>query len=692
MAKKEAIARNGRKLKTASATATTAMQENASAALFRLLFKDVEPNDVEGKNTLWSATITTDVAPGNRFASLKDINKAFISKKEQAKKPNWKRSDYLSKDQMKIITSAKTAGDKLRVKRGLKPMKAKGSFSDGITTYPPNTKDPRAVIFNEFPEEYMKDDDWMETFQLQAATMLVEKVGTTGLMKSPHFTEFDRDAKKGFMEFIEEEIKKYSISKKDTWNPADIWLLKKTKPNGEGLVRTLISSLTAKGQEANIDKLNNTMKDLMNNHELIGVSLKKISGSTASWKVYNLAANIKFYGKPGKTQPPVYEASYENSVDMPLDIKSFEGAVDDKEPWKRRLYNLGQDHQKSFGGIAKDVFSKSEAKSMGGKPQAWGRMDMTVIVKENGTPWAKLEIKSNSTSSASGQNLKFEPVQLSAKAARMGKAEGVAVGKKFKALGIQEGPYFNNWQAYPRSLNQWEKEKVTYKTLVEGLKKWKCWKQRNSITGDQFVQNVTYLFKEVQLLMKYDIEFDDILRKGKKSLKPDYDTIMDRVKKAIRKKTLGQHAKQLPKGKRPNLEIYAGETFEKKVKGQLVEKEQKEFIEFKGTGYKYGLVTKVTPVGTPTEDVVLAEIYETPNWGSDYTNAKFISNRLRFNITSKLMIVKVADMLMRLEGKDSIYQKTLVNDNHTKFDVFCTEVIMLAQKAGPQFGPFAKLY
>ena len=146
------------------------------------------------------------------------------------------------------------------------------------------------------------------------------------------------------------------------------------------------------------------------------------------------------------------------------------------------------------------------------------------------------------------------------------------MGKKFKFLGIQEGLYFNNWQAYPRSLKQWETEKVTYKNLVDGLKQWKCWKQRNDINGDQFVQNVTYLFKEVQLLMKYDIEFDDILRKGKKSLKPDYDTIMDRVKTANIKKTLGQYAKKLARGKRPKLEIYKGKTFEKKLKVQLVKK------------------------------------------------------------------------------------------------------------------------
>jgi hypothetical protein len=555
-------------------------------------------------------------------------------------------------------------------------MKPKATFSKGVTTYPKNTLDPRAVIFNEFPEEYMKDDDWMETFQLQAETLMKSSVARKAIM-SPDYTEYDRDAKNGFMEFIEKEIKKYGISKKDTWNPADIWLLKRT---GEKYVRTAISA-EGIATSFRIDKLNSLMKKLMKEHALIGISLKKISGGKANWKVYNLAGNIRFYGKG----MPVYEASYSASIDMPLDIKDFESGEDEKEPWKKRLYDLGKKHSKKFQVHQEEVFPKTVAARMGGKPQAWGRMDMTVIVKENKEPWAKLEIKSNSTSSASGQNLKFEPVQLSAKAARMGKAEGAEVGKKFKDLGIAEGPYFNDWKSYPRSLQQWEREKSKYKKLVDDLSTWKCWKQKGQISGTEFVRNITYLFHEVQLLMDYDVSFAEVKRSGKKPLKPDHAEIMKRVKKMGKKLGTQHKVKQ-------ELEIYTGNDIEWETKkGEIKSKPKKELIEFKGTGYTYAVVKKVVPFGTPEEDWALAEIYEAPNWGSDYTDAKFISNRLRFNITSKLMIVKVASMLMKLQKKKSVYQK-VGGDKHTNLDVFVTEIIMLAQKHGQQFGPFGKLY
>ena len=48
--------------------------------------------------------------------------------------------------------------------------------------------------------------------------MLVEFAGAD-------FTVFNREG--GFMDFITDLIKdKYGISRKDAWNPADIWLIK----------------------------------------------------------------------------------------------------------------------------------------------------------------------------------------------------------------------------------------------------------------------------------------------------------------------------------------------------------------------------------------------------------------------------------------------------------------------------------
>ena len=65
------------------------------------------------------------------------------------------------------------------------------------------------------------DKDWLETFFLQQQKMLQE-------FSDSSFTEFNREY--GFMKFISEVVKnKFGISKKDAWDPADIWCIKNEK-------------------------------------------------------------------------------------------------------------------------------------------------------------------------------------------------------------------------------------------------------------------------------------------------------------------------------------------------------------------------------------------------------------------------------------------------------------------------------
>ena len=63
------------------------------------------------------------------------------------------------------------------------------------------------------------EDKWLNTFYLQQKKMLMEFAGA-------EFTVFNREG--GFMDFITDLIKdKFGISRKDSWNPADIWLIRK---------------------------------------------------------------------------------------------------------------------------------------------------------------------------------------------------------------------------------------------------------------------------------------------------------------------------------------------------------------------------------------------------------------------------------------------------------------------------------
>ena len=60
------------------------------------------------------------------------------------------------------------------------------------------------------------DEQWLESFFKQQQ-VLIKKIQT------PNFTDFQRDG--GFMDFIKNTLQDFGISKKDTSNPSDIWLI-----------------------------------------------------------------------------------------------------------------------------------------------------------------------------------------------------------------------------------------------------------------------------------------------------------------------------------------------------------------------------------------------------------------------------------------------------------------------------------
>ena len=75
------------------------------------------------------------------------------------------------------------------------------------------------------------EDTWLTTFFLQQERLLREFSGA-------EFTVFNRDG--GFMNFISDLIKaKFGISRKDSWDPADIWLIKQVNVFRERIKKEL---------------------------------------------------------------------------------------------------------------------------------------------------------------------------------------------------------------------------------------------------------------------------------------------------------------------------------------------------------------------------------------------------------------------------------------------------------------------
>ena len=116
-------------------------------------------------------------------------------------------------------------------------------------------------------------NEWLTTYRKQAEAL-------KNYLKNNKGYSYSRDERNGFMFFIENIAKtRCGVSTKDNWDPADIYMVKKTKENA---IKKKIDSITKNPDEmANIYSLNAYMRVLIDSKDLVPVSLKAISKSKA---------------------------------------------------------------------------------------------------------------------------------------------------------------------------------------------------------------------------------------------------------------------------------------------------------------------------------------------------------------------------------------------------------------------------
>lgn len=110
---------------------------------------------------------------------------------------------------------------------------------------------------------------WMSTYKKQAVALKKYLGSNKGYA-------YSRDENNGFMDYIEGIAKsRCGVTTKDNWNPADIYMVKKTK---ERAIKTKLDEIT-KSDDSNINilSLNAYMRELIASKDLVPVSLKAIS-------------------------------------------------------------------------------------------------------------------------------------------------------------------------------------------------------------------------------------------------------------------------------------------------------------------------------------------------------------------------------------------------------------------------------
>ena len=126
--------------------------------------------------------------------------------------------------------------------------------------------------------------DWNRHFELQ-----FNEVRNVTKLPNNNFDTYSYDE---FMNFITTLIRSKDwpiwggrITQKDSWNPADIWLVRKAGTEYNKIKNEIASAVT-------IQEINDLMKAAFHKNIIVGVSLKK-AGKTLKYELVNLETNLK---------------------------------------------------------------------------------------------------------------------------------------------------------------------------------------------------------------------------------------------------------------------------------------------------------------------------------------------------------------------------------------------------------------
>ena len=247
---------------------------------------------------------------------------------------------------------------------------------------------------------------WLEGYFKQYKKILDEFGGGK-------WTEFDHSGSTSFMTYISALVNtKFGISQKDNWDPADMWLIKGTTEQ----VKKKLDMVTEGSKfTQTITELNAEMRRMYKARELVGVSLKAISGNEAAFTEYN--------------------------------VSKFTSAMADNY----RFPNI-----KLTIDLSEDMSQDSKAE----------------LRHKNGTGGFNFQIKSNSSTSWAG--LKWESTPQGATAARGGKAQ---VAKVIEMLKDDGRDFDKDWSNYPEDRKEYQKEHLKWETkfrYVNGKATTKC--------------------------------------------------------------------------------------------------------------------------------------------------------------------------------------------------------------------------
>lgn len=262
------------------------------------------------------------------------------------------------------------------------------------------------------------DLSWIESFQKQTVALL-KKVGR------PEVHAYNREG--GFMEYLEKKIlpKHFKITKKDNWDPADIWLIRH-----EDKAREIIDDLVMRGGgDTPIFDLNAKMRAMFH--------------------------NLPIPGSQGKdSDPAVFGISLKKIGSGDAEI-TFSNHTDD-------FFKSLDATEMTYLHTVCDLSVKDDKNGV----RTLGTQDSKFVVENGVKETYSFQIKANDSKKLSG--LKYEPTLKGASAARVGKATVDLVIDKM-TNNYYRLKFDKTADHYPTTADKFRKEEAHYKTLIQAL-------------------------------------------------------------------------------------------------------------------------------------------------------------------------------------------------------------------------------
>ena len=189
--------------------------------------------------------------------------------------------------------------------------------------------------------------EWKEG-SLKGANEIFKKVGGSGYK----FVRGDSDIDDGSIKDAFKRVKgQTNLSSEDKWNPADIWMVKKSE------IAAIKKHLDG---ENTIDCLNNALLQRFNDGSLIGISLKKIEGDAKMDVKNNQPAAVR------KANEAAHYEKYDLTFTSSMDVYLYYGSG-----------SFEKFQARNFGGSTKGDW-KLELK---GKSAAQGKVQGAVVIE-----------------------------------------------------------------------------------------------------------------------------------------------------------------------------------------------------------------------------------------------------------------------------------------------------------------------